>query len=114
MNHPFLVKQVLCDGWVPGQAGFTFLPYWGGGGEDAQAPKGSERAGWVIKIKICKFLSCPPAWATPAFFAPYLRVPHLSGLEQVRDVEDIEIFCVVSVSLKVISFELPPRGGKVT
>ena len=29
-NHPFLVKQVLFDGWVPGQAGFTFLPYWGG------------------------------------------------------------------------------------
>ena len=26
----FLVKQVLSDGWVPGQAGFTFLPYWGG------------------------------------------------------------------------------------
>ena len=28
-NHPFLVKQVLSDGWVPGQAGFTLLPYWG-------------------------------------------------------------------------------------
>jgi hypothetical protein len=28
-NHPFLVKQVLFDGWVPGQAGFTFLPTWG-------------------------------------------------------------------------------------
>ena len=25
------------DGWVPGQASFTFLPYWGGG-KDAQAP----------------------------------------------------------------------------
>ena len=36
----------------------------GGGGEDAQAPKGSERAGWDLTIKICKFLSCPPAWAT--------------------------------------------------
>ena len=35
---------MLSDGWVPGQAGFTFLPYWGGG-EDAQAPKGSKRGG---------------------------------------------------------------------
>ena len=39
-NHPFLVKQVLSDGWVPGQADFTFLPYWVGG-EHAQALKGS-------------------------------------------------------------------------
>ena len=38
----------------------------GGGGEDAQALKGSGRAGWDVKIKTCKFLSCPPAWATGA------------------------------------------------
>ena len=44
----------------------------GGRGEDAQALKGSERAGWDIKIKTCKFLSCPPAWATPAFLPPTL------------------------------------------
>ena len=63
---------MLFDGWVPGQAGFTFLSYWGGG-EDAQALKGSERAGWDVTVKTYKFLSCPPAWATPAFFAPYFR-----------------------------------------
>ena len=44
----------------------------GGGGQDAQAPKGSERAGWDLKIKTCKFLSCPPAWANPAFVPPAL------------------------------------------
>ena len=27
----FNVKLVLSDGWVPGQASFTFLPYKGGG-----------------------------------------------------------------------------------
>ena len=42
------------------------------GGEDAQAPKGSERAGWDLKIETCKFLSCHPAWATPAFLPPAL------------------------------------------
>ena len=92
VNHPFLVKQVLSDGWVPGQAGFTFLPYWGGG-EDAQALEGSKRAGWYLKIKTCKFLSCPPAWATLAFFAPYLRVPHISGLEQAKDVTEGQHSC---------------------
>ena len=44
----------------------------GGGGEDAQAPKGSKRAGWGLKIKTCKFLSYPPAWATPTFLPPAL------------------------------------------
>ena len=62
---------MLSDGWVHGQAGFTFLPYWGGE-EDAQAPKGPKRAGWALKIKTCKFLSYPPAWATPAFLPPAL------------------------------------------
>ena len=47
-------------------------PTWGGG-EDAQALKGSKSAGWDVKIKTCKFLSCPPAGATPTFFAPTLR-----------------------------------------
>ena len=60
--------------WVHRQADFTFLPY-RGGGEDAQAPKGSKRAGRALKIKTCKFLSYPPAWATPALFAPIL--PHI-------------------------------------
>ena len=60
---------MLFDAWVPGQAGFAFLPY-PGGGEDAKAPKDSKRAGWAIKIKMCKFLSYPPATATPAFLPP--------------------------------------------
>ena len=34
-----------------------------GGAEDARAPKGSERAGWDVKIKTCKFFSTLPAWA---------------------------------------------------
>ena len=58
---------MLFDGLVPGQAGFILLPYWEGGEEDAQALKGSGRAEWDVKIKTCKFLSCPPAWATPTF-----------------------------------------------
>ena len=65
---------MLSYGWVPGQAGFTFLPY-RGGGEDTQAPKGSKRAGRALKMKNCKVLSYPPAWATPALFAPIL--PHI-------------------------------------
>ena len=49
---------------------FHLLALLGGGGDDTQALKGSKRAGWDIKIKTCKFLSCPPAWATPAFLRP--------------------------------------------
>ena len=44
----------------------------GGGGEDAQELKVSKRARWDVKIKTCKFLSCPPAWATAAFLPPTL------------------------------------------
>ena len=40
--------------------------------EDAQALKGSKSAGWDVKIKTCKFLSCPPAWATPPSLPPTL------------------------------------------
>ena len=70
-----------------------------GRGEDARAPKGSKRAGWVIKPKTYKFLSCPPASVTPAFFVSYLRVPHKSRLGQVRDVADIKFFlCCVCVT----------------
>ena len=41
-----------------------------GGGEDAQAPKGSKRAWWDIKIKTCKFLSCPPRQGHPRLVCP--------------------------------------------
>ena len=44
----FVVKEVLSDGWVLGQAVFT-SSHKGGGGEDAQVPKGSKRAGWDVK-----------------------------------------------------------------
>ena len=69
-NHPFLVKRVLFDGWVPGQAGFTFLPYWGGG-EDAQASKGSERAGWSMVAAFCSPSGAPTALCSVSFAVPF-------------------------------------------
>ena len=71
----------------------------GGGGEDAQALKGSERAGRDIKIKTCKFLSCPPAWATPAFLPPAFGFHTFLNFNKVRDVGDMKFFCTVSVLL---------------
>ena len=70
----------------------------GGGGEDAQAPKGSERAGWDLKIKTCKFLSCPPAWATPAFLPPALGFHtfldfNRSGMLQTRNFSVVCLCC---------------------
>ena len=58
--------------WCVGRQVSPSCPTGGGGGEDAQALKGSERAGWDIKIRTCKFFSCPPAWATPACLPPAL------------------------------------------
>ena len=41
-----------------------------GGGEDAEAPKGSERTGWVVKKNPVSSSCALPAWATLALFAP--------------------------------------------
>ena len=61
----FFVKQVLSDGWAGRHVSLLALKGGGGGAEDAQALKGSQRAGRDVKIKTCKFLSCPPALAIP-------------------------------------------------
>ena len=74
-------------------------PTGGGEGEDAQALKGSERAGRDIKIKTCKFLSCPHAWATPAFLPPAFGFHTLLNFNKVSDVGDMKFFCTVSVLL---------------
>ena len=73
----------------------------GGGGEDAQALKGSERAGWD-KNKNLQVPLLPSRLDHPRLLAPCLRVPHIFGLKQVRDVADMKFFCTVSVVLVLL------------
>ena len=63
-----------------------------GGGEDAQALKGSKRAGWDGTIKTGRFLSCRPASATPTFLPPALGFHTFLDFDRSRMLQTLKFF----------------------
>ena len=108
---PMLYASVLAMFWtipgvLQGQAGFTFSPT-GRGGEDSVVLKGSQRAGWVVKIKTCKFFSCPPHLGHPRLGCPHGFGFHTLGQSQGRE------WLTVFVLVLLLQLATRPSAGKM-